>query len=338
MKNKPFKIFERIGLDGFILLLIASIVLAYFFPNVGSKDSAIPFSIISQIGVALIFFFYGLTLSKKQLISDIANWKLHLITQSGTFFLYPVLVYTCYLLFSGLFSKELWTGLLFLSCLPSTVSSAVVMVSIAKGNISAAIFNSSISMLIGLFLTPLWMGFFNNASSGGMDFSGIFFKLFLQIILPLITGMLLYSKAGKTISHYKTAVKRYDQSIILLIIYTSFCDAFKNNLFSDYSFLFIISIILFLLLIFFANFRFIGFLSNRLHFNREDRITAMICSSNKSLVHGTVIAKILFAGNLSLGIYLLPLMMFHPMQLFIVSYFANKKAKETPTDNSNSPN
>lgn len=328
--NKLFNIFKKIGLDGFIFLLIAAILLAYLFPKAGSKESIIPFSIISQIGVALIFFFYGLTLSKKQLLSDIANWKLHLLTQAGTFFLYPVFVYICYLLFPGFFSKELWTGLLFLSCLPSTVSSAVVMVSIAKGNISAAIFNSSISMLIGVFLTPLWMGFFNNASSGNIDFSGIFLKLFIQIILPLLAGMLLYGKVGKTISNYKTAIKRYDQSIILLIIYTSFCDAFKNNIFSDYSFLFIVSLIGYLLFIFFSSFRFIGLVSKILHFDRQDRITAMICSSNKSLVHGTVIAKILFAGNLSLGIYLLPLMLFHPMQLFIVSFFANKKAKELP--------
>jgi sodium/bile acid cotransporter 7 len=71
-----------------------------------------------------------------------------------------------------------------------------------------------------------------------------------------------------------------------------------------------------------------GYFSKLLGFNREDSITAQFCGTKKSLVHGTVFSKILFPTSMPMGIILLPLMLFHAFQLFIVSIIATKMAEE----------
>ncbi|MEZ4889638.1 MAG: bile acid:sodium symporter [Crocinitomicaceae bacterium] len=50
-------------LDSFVLAIIASVVLAYFFPFLAH---ALPLDTISSVGISLIFFFYGLKLSPEK--------------------------------------------------------------------------------------------------------------------------------------------------------------------------------------------------------------------------------------------------------------------------------
>src|SRR5690625_5085415 len=147
-------------LDGFLVSILVVVVLAYFFPGLAAEESSFPIDASSTAGITLIFFFYGLELSPEKIRSGLSNWKLHLLVQSSTFVLFPLI----HLLFNPLVQNEygetIWLAFLFLAVLPSTVSTSVVMVSIARGNLPAAIFNASISGLIGIAVTPLWMGFF----------------------------------------------------------------------------------------------------------------------------------------------------------------------------------
>ncbi len=146
--------------DPFILGILSMIVLAWLIPGIGGENSPLHLKEITQYGIALLFFFYGLRLSPEKLVNDMKNWRLHLLIQSITFIVFPLLVLLFRPFLKGTDNEILWLAVFFLAALPSTVSSSVVMVSIAKGNIPSAIFNASISGVIGIVVTPLLMGFF----------------------------------------------------------------------------------------------------------------------------------------------------------------------------------
>ena len=319
---------KRFGLDGFIIALVSVIVLAYFWPQVGSKDSPVPLSDIANYGVSVIFFFYGLRLSARKLIEGISNWRLHLVVHSATFIVFPLLVLAARSAFGNSSLPIIWLGIFFLASLPSTVSSSVVMVSIAGGNIPGAIFNASISTLIGVFITPLWMGLFMKASAGSFDLGPVIIKLLLQVMLPVVLGILLHSKWGTFAEHHRKKLRYFDQTIILLIVYTSFCESFAKKMFEGYSALFLIELGAAMIALFYLVYGIVYAASKLLKFNREDKITAMFCGSKKSLVHGTVMSKVLFAGSPYIGIVLLPIMMYHALQLVMVSIIAQKMVRK----------
>lgn len=317
----------KIGLDSFALALIGVIVLAYFEYSPGIYEGKFTLHDVGDYGIMLIFFFYGLKLNPKQLKKDLSNWKLHLVIQIATFILFPLIV----LLFMGLFgnygNKLFWIGIFYLAALPSTVSSSVVMVSIARGNVPSAIFNASVSSLLGVFITPIWMGIILTSGGGSYDVTNVIIKLSLQVLLPVTVGILLHSKFGKYAHKHSNILKKFDQSVILLIVYLSFCESFAHKMFSGYGITELFLLGWAMVVFFFIIYGIITLISRFLHFNKEDYITAVFCGSKKSLVHGTVMANILFSEMVTVGVILLPLMMFHALQLVIASMIAQKFSK-----------
>ena len=314
-------------IDKFILAIILVILLAYWFPQWGSSESGILLDRIGSIGVSLIFFFYGLKLSPEKIKNGLKNWKLHVLVQLSTFLIFPLLVLVFYPLAQSDQMHTLWLSFMFLAALPSTVSSSVVMVSMAKGNMPAAIFNASISGLIGIFITPLWMGMFLKSTAQDFDLGAIYTKLITEILVPVILGISLQRFLGKFAQQYAAKLAVFDKSIILLIIYKSFAESFNNRIFSSVGFLDLVLIFVGSILLFFMVFYFTQFLAVRMGFSEEDRITARYCGTKKSLVHGTVFSKILFPASFPVGIILLPLMLFHAFQIFVVSIHASKLGK-----------
>lgn len=317
-------------IDKFVIAIILSIVVAYFFPQLGATGSPIPLDTIASIGISLIFFFYGLKLSTEAIKSGLKNWKLHIVVQASTFILFPLIVVLFYPLVKDTNQETLWLSLLFLAALPSTVSSSVVMVSLAKGNIPAAIFNASISGIIGIIVTPLWMTTFIQQTDIAYDFSAIYAQLGMEILLPLILGLLLRKYLGAFAQKNKRGLNLFDKSVILIIIYKSFVHSFEEKVFSSVSFLDLILMTFLVIALFFLVFFITGWMGKLLHFNREDRITAQFCGTKKSLVHGTVFSEALFGQSSIMGLMLLPLMLFHAFQILFISVIATRMGeKET---------
>jgi sodium/bile acid cotransporter 7 len=325
--QRYWKIANRVGFDGFLLGIIVVIFLAYLWPTPGLSEGRFSLSAIANYGVSLIFFLYGLRLSPARLRTGLSNWHLHLVVQFSTFMIFPLVA----LFFKPWFSEGefqvLWLGTFYLAALPSTVSSSVVMVSIAGGNLPSAIFNASVSSLIGVFITPLWMGLVLTATSRDYDIWLIIGKLTLQVLFPVMLGILLIPKLGNFAERHRQSLKYFDQSIILLIVYTAFCESFARRMFQSLNFLDLIILGFLMVLFFFLVYFLIHLLSRILKFNREDRVTALFCGSKKSLVQGTVMSKVLFADSPVLGIILLPIMIYHSLQLIIVSVLAQSMAR-----------
>ena len=147
-------------------------------------------------------------------------------------------------------------------------------------------------------------------------------------MLPVVLGILLHSKWGTFAEHHRKKLRYFDQTIILLIVYTSFCESFAKKMFEGYSALFLIELGAAMIALFYLVYGIVYAASKLLKFNREDKITAMFCGSKKSLVHGTVMSKVLFAGSPYIGIVLLPIMMYHALQLVMVSIIAQKMVRK----------
>lgn len=318
----------RLGIDGFLIALICTIGFAYICPWPGMAAGFFSLKTLAHYGVAIIFFFYGLKLSPEKLRLGLGNWRLHLMVQSFTFILFPLTGWLMVALFATPDTQLLWMGIFYLSALPSTVSSSVVMVSIAKGNIPAAIFNASISSLLGIVLTPLWMGIFlKDVHMSSLDMNGIVLQLAGQVLIPVILGLWLHRYWGSWAEDHKSKLKYFDQLIILIIVYISFCESFLKEVFSGLGLVTLFYLAVGVIVFFFSVYLLMKLLCNWIGFNEEDTITATFCGSKKSLVHGTVMSKVLFPGSEMLGIILLPLMLYHAFQLLIVSSIAQMKSK-----------
>lgn len=318
----------KLKLDGFILALIAMIVLAYIYPHAIEIWNGKLISSLSTIGVALVFFFYGLKLSFSEIKHGMKNWKLHLSVQLFTFGLFPLLV----LLFRPLVHTEtqeqFWLSFYFLAALPSTVTSSVVMVSIAHGNMPAAIFNASISGLIGVAVTPLLMHFFLEVEEVNV-FAELYIGLLFEVILPVILGLMMQKYWGNWAHKYSKHLTNFDKGVVLLIVYSSFSESFISDVFHTIGSTYLLGLFSAVVVLFFTSYFIIKFIVRYfLKFNREDRISALFCGSKKSLTHGSVFAKFLFANNPKMGLYFLPLMVYHAFQIFVVTIIAQRLGKE----------
>jgi sodium/bile acid cotransporter 7 len=304
------------------------IILAYFAPGIGATGSRVELVQIIHYAIMALFFFYGLRLKPAQLINNLKNWKLHLTIQLLTFVFCPLFVLVFYPFFKNGEFYTLWLSVFFLAALPSTVSSSVVMVSIARGNISGAIFNASVSGIIGIMITPLWMSLFLSTANSDFNFSQTLIDLTIQIFIPVTAGLLLNRFWGGWATRNKRYLSMFDKSVILSIVYNSFSNSFMNGVFTSIPKWILILLAIVVIGLFFTVFGFAGWLARKLNFNRQDQITVLFSGSKKSLVHGSVMASVLVGFSPLGSIFLVPIMIYHAFQLFYVSIVAGRMSKE----------
>jgi sodium/bile acid cotransporter 7 len=315
MKFKP---------DWFLLGLILATFLAWAFPNPGAAGGAMHPELVTKLGVALIFFLHGLVLSFAALRAGALNWRLHLVVQVCTFGLFPLIGLALNAALGGHIVPELLLGLFFLCALPSTVSSSIAMTATARGNIAGAVFNATLSSLIGIVLTPLWIAWVMKTTGESQPILPVVIDLLRWLVLPLALGQVLRPVIGKWAMQHKKRISLVDRLTILLLVYTSFCDSFKQGVWSGNSsgqllLLTFVCVVLFALVMLVTS-----SVSRALGFNREDRIAAMFCGSKKTLASGVPMAKLIFGTHPGIGLILLPIMIYHPLQLVVCGVLAQR--------------
>ncbi len=316
-------ILSRLRPDNFTSALIATVLLATVLPVRGGSAQA--FSVATQIAIALLFFLHGARLSRESVIRGMAHWRLHLTVFTATYVVFPLLGLAAGLLAPWPLSPSLATGVLFLCCLPSTVQSSIAFTSIAGGNVPAAICSASASNLIGVFLTPLLVGLLMHAQGGGLSLDSIE-SIVLQILVPFGIGQLLHPVLGAWAGRHRKLLGLVDRGSILMVVYGAFSEAVVHGLWHQLSptgLATMIAVDMVLLALVLAITAWSG---NKLGFNREDQITIVFCGSKKSLASGVPIANILFAGH-SVGMIVLPLMLFHQIQLMACAVLARRYAE-----------
>ena len=312
---------------GFILALLTALVLGAIFPQWGAASSPLPWTWIIALGSFVVFFLYGLKISFKAWLAALRFWPLHLGVQLTTFVVFPCLMYGLIWLGGG-DSPLIW-GLLFLSALPSTVSSSVVLVSVAGGHLPSAMFNASFSSLAGLIISP-WLLSWLLPSQMGLsgDLTDLWLRLFLLILGPLCLGLLLHRYWGSWVQARGASLRKIDQTLICLIVFRAFAQAFERDMFALIPYGLLLALFLGLLALFFLILGLVNLLGLVLTWPWEHRIVAMFCASNKSLMHGAIMAELFFRDAALLGLVLLPLMMYHSLQLFLGGLLAGRWARK----------
>jgi len=317
---------KKSPIDGFVLGLLAVVVLAWLFPSPGAKGGFLHPEVLNKAGVALVFFLNGLTLSFAALRAGTLLWRLHLVVQLSTYVLFPVLGLVVY--FAGAWlDSSLRLGLFYLCALPSTVSSSVAMTAAARGNVPAAVFNATLSSLLGVVLTPLWLSFVLGATGSGLPLGKVILDLVLWLVLPLTLGQLSRPLLGELAARHKKRLNLVDRGTILVLVYTSFCDSFEAGVFLSQGPLALVLTVAVSFVLLFAVLGVTSQWSRWLGFPEEDRIAAIFCGSKKTLASGVPMARLIFGQHPGLSMILLPIMIYHPLQLLVCTWLAGKWAR-----------
>ncbi|MCV0264653.1 bile acid:sodium symporter family protein [Pseudomonas aeruginosa] len=298
--------------DNFTLALIATVLLATFLPCSG--QTAVVFEWVTNIGIGLLFFLHGAKLSRQAIVAGMTHWRLHLLVFACTFVMFPLLGLALKPALSPMVTPELYLGILFLCALPATVQSSIAFTSLARGNVPAAVCSASVSSLLGVFLTPLLVKLLLGAegeTGNALDAIG---KITLQLLVPFIAG------------HNKPVLRYVDQGSILLVVYTAFSAAVIQGLWHEVPWLALLGLTVACCVILALALVLTTVLARRLGFSKEDEITIVFCGSKKSLATGVPMAKVLFATS-AVGPMVLPLMLFHQIQLMVCAVLAQRYAR-----------
>jgi sodium/bile acid cotransporter 7 len=315
---------RRLLPDNFTLALLATVVLASLLPCRG--ETARVFDIVTDGAIALLFFLHGAKLPRQAIVQGVTHWRLHLTVFASTFVLFPLLGLALQPLGRALLTPQLYLGVLFVCALPSTVQSSIAFTSIAGGNVPAAVVSASVSNLIGIVLTPLLVGLLLASHGGVISWHGVL-DIVLQLLLPFVLGHVARRWIGAFVDRHRPLLRFTDQGTILLVVYTAFSAAVVQGLWHDTPVGALVSTLALSALLLALVMTTVTWAARRLGFSRKDEIAIVFCGSKKSMASGIPMAKILFAGQLGgLGALVLPLMIFHQLQLMVCAVVARRYA------------
>ncbi|HWQ90582.1 MAG TPA: bile acid:sodium symporter family protein [Clostridia bacterium] len=319
--------------NGFVLVLLLAVLLAFLFPAPGAQGGALHPEIVNNAGIALILFLQGLSLAFEKIRSGAGNWRLHLTIQSFTFGAFPVVGLGLYLAFPQFWPSHppaVREGFLYLCVLPSTISTSVVLTAVARGNTAGALFNAAFSNILGVFVTPLLVHFLMRATGESGPLGPLLLKIMLLTLVPFFAGMLLRHRVVAWVDRHKAWVARISNTVIVFIVYSAFCDSVQADIWQRYGGVMTAKVFGLILLLFAGMSALVYGTGRALRLNREDAIAAYFCSVKKTLAMGVPLAMLIFGPRSELSLILLPIMMYHPLQLLVNGIFANHWAKHAP--------
>ena len=307
--------------DNFTLAIAAAVAIASLFPAVGAAGEVLHY--VTIFAIALLFFLHGARLSRQAALAGALHWRLHLIVLAATFVLFPILGLILRTLLGPVLPDSLLVGLLFLCLLPSTVQSSIAFTSIAHGNIAAAVCAASLSNLLGIFITPALVALLMNLK-GGVSLHAVV-DIILQLLAPFLAGHLLRPWIGDFVARHRYALGYVDRGSILLVVYSAFSEAVANGLWHVLGAADLVKLLLVCALLLAAALLVTVFVARRLGFARADEIVIVFCGSKKSLASGVPMAGVLFPLA-QVGMIVLPLMLFHQIQLMVCAALAKRYA------------
>ena len=309
--------------DPLIVLIILAVIIAIIAPARGNFADI--FGQVTNVAIALLFFLYGARLSTPEALNGLKHWRLHLTILAFTFVVYPLIGIALRTL-TAVISHDMYLGILFLTLVPSTVQSSVAFTSIAKGNVAGAIVSASASNLVGVIVTPLLVMLLMGTGGGVHIDTSVFGEIALLLLAPFVLGQLTRRWVGKVAQ--SKATKVVDRGSIAMVVYSAFSKGVVDGVWTS------ISLWDLAFLVVFAA-AFVAFMlwltrkaSQKMGFNRADTIAIEFCGSKKSLATGLPMASVIFAsGGASLGLLILPLMIYHQVQLMMCSWLAARYAQ-----------
>ena len=308
-------------IDRFLAAILLTVAFAAVMPARG--EAAVAVGWLTDAAIVLLFFMHGAKLSPEQALVGARHWRLHAMVFLGTFALFPLLAMSARLVAPNLLPGPLWAGVILLSALPSTVQASIVFTSVAGGNVPAAMFSASASSVLGVVLTPLIAGLL--LTRHGLDISvHSILGIVAQLVLPFAAGQLLRPWIGTYLTRHPRALGIVDYGSILILVYAAFSHGVVDGIWHQIGAGDLLKVALVDIALLATVMSVLIFGSRQLGFSRADEITIAFCGSKKSLVNGLPIAALLFAGHA--GIVVIPLMVFHQIQLMVCASLARHYA------------
>ena len=318
---------RRLVRDWFLLGMVAAVGLAALVPELGRADGPLHMGVVADVGIFLVFLLHGLGLSPQALRAGVSRWRLHVLVQASTFGLFPLLWLGLDAAAGAWLPPALSLGFLYLCAVPSTISSSVAMTGVARGNVPGALFNASLSSLLGIVLTPLLVRTLGATQAAGLPLGETVTKLATLLLLPLVLGQALRPLLGARAAAVRRHTHGLDRAVILLLVFASFCDSFASGILTGTPGLtlalaaagaaLLLAVVLWLT----------RTAARAWGFGTEDEIAAVFCGSKKTLASGVPMARLIFGAHPALGLIVLPLIFYHQLQLFVCSVLAERYAR-----------
>jgi sodium/bile acid cotransporter 7 len=312
-------------IDPYILLLLGTVGLAALLPARGTGADVA--SGASTAAIAFLFFLYGARLSTREALDGLKHWRLHVTVLACTFVVFPLLGLAARGLVPVFLTHPLYQGLLFLTLVPSTIQSSIAFTSMARGNVPAAICAGSFSSLVGIVVTPLLAAALLGSSAGGFSADSLV-KIVLQLLVPFLAGQLLRRWIGGFVTRHKKVLGLVDRGSILLVVYTAFSEGMVQGIWHQVSAVRLGGLLVVEAVLLAVMLTLTWYGGKALRFGREDRIAIQFAGSKKSLASGLPMASVLFGAHASLAV--LPLMLFHQMQLMVCAVIAKRRSHDAP--------
>lgn len=308
-------------IDGYLVLILLVAAVATVLPARG--DAAVWLGLVTKVAIGAVFFLHGARLSREAVIGGLMHWRLHLVVLGATFAAFPLLALGLASLPAAITPPELAAGLIFLGCLPSTIQSSIAFIGIARGNVAAGVAAASASNLLGVFATPLLAGLLLHAQ-GGVSASGVL-GIVLQILAPFVAGQALRPWIGDFVARRNAILGRFDRGTILLVVFVAFSGAVVEGVWNRLGPLDLVRLLGLCAVLLAAMLTLTWLVARALRFSTPDQIAIIFCGSKKSLASGAPMAAALFPAAVA-GVALIPLLVFHQMQLMACAYIAQRYA------------
>ncbi|MDO5701018.1 MAG: bile acid:sodium symporter family protein [Bowdeniella nasicola] len=314
---------RHMRVDPFMIAILASALLAFLLPATGAGADVV--SHVTTGAIVLLFFGYGARLSVREALAGLTHWRLHLMILACTYLVFPALALALVAIPDAVLSPAMRFGLIFLCLVPSTVQSSITFTSIAGGNIAGAMVSATASNILGVVITPLLALLFLPAHGGTIGLGQVR-DVALQLLLPFVLGQLSRPLTAEFMARHRRRVTLLDRVVICLVVYRAFSGFFADRAWVQVRALDFLVMVAASLVILTFMFAFTWWVSGVTGFSRPDRIAIMMCGTKKSLATGVPIAAILFAGQ-SIGLIVLPLMVFHQAQLMAATVISGRMGR-----------
>ncbi len=311
----------------FIVALPLSVGLAWLIPQAGASGGWLKSEVTTKLAVAAIFFSQGLTLPAAALRQGALQWRLHVLVQGFTFGLFPAIGLALDAWLGAQLAPDLRLGFLYLCVLPSTISTSVVLTSIAGGNTAGAIFNAVLSNVVGVFITPLWVTWLMQAAGQAQPLGPVVREIVILLLVPLAIGQGFRVVLRTWADANKKRLGNLNSALILFIVFAAFCNSVVSRVWSQYGPDVMLMTLAGVVVIFVLATGLVEVLSRVFRLNRADRIAASFCAPQKTLASGVPLAKVIFGAHPGLGLILLPIMVYHLLQLLVCGYLAGRWAR-----------
>ncbi|PLK26099.1 bile acid:sodium symporter family protein [Novosphingobium sp. TH158] len=315
---------SRMKIDGFLLAIGLAVALAFAFPTIGASDGQLRAGLLTDLGVALVFFLHGAAVAPSAMRAAAANWRLHILVQASIYVLFPLIGLAVWHGAPQALGPELRLGFFFLCAISSTISSSVAMTALARGNVPAAIFNATLSGLLGMVLTPLLLALVMTRAPGIAPLTSQIGGILLKLLLPFVIGQLSRPLIAALLDRHKPLVGKADRAVIVLIVYVAFCDAALAGMWTAGQALALLVVAIMCSALLALVLVLTTLASRAMKLSTEDEIAAVFCGSKKSLANGAPIAKVVFGANPALSLILVPLLLYHQIQLVVCAVLARR--------------